>query len=91
MNQIDKYLVADNLNLSPVLSVDRTGFEPVTSALSKQRSEPTELAIRSGWYWVLGAGYWVLGTHCKYCINIEHLQGITVSLSFATLRMTTPL
>ena len=26
--------------------VDRTGLEPVTSALSKQRSEPTELTVR---------------------------------------------
>ena len=25
--------------------VERTGLEPVTSALSKQRSEPTELAV----------------------------------------------
>ena len=27
-------------------NVDCTGFEPVTSALSKQRSEPTELTVR---------------------------------------------
>jgi hypothetical protein len=26
--------------------VERTGLEPVTSALSKQRSEPTELTFR---------------------------------------------
>ena len=28
--------------------VGRTGLEPVTSALSKQRSEPTELTVREG-------------------------------------------
>ena len=28
--------------------VERTGLEPVTSALSKQRSEPTELTFRAG-------------------------------------------
>ncbi len=27
--------------------VERTGLEPVTSALSKQRSEPTELTFRA--------------------------------------------
>ena len=28
------------------MNVERTGLEPVTSALSKQRSEPTELTSR---------------------------------------------
>ena len=28
-----------------MMEVDCTGLEPVTSALSKQRSEPTELAV----------------------------------------------
>jgi len=30
----------------PTSKVGRTGFEPVTSALSKQRSKPTELTTR---------------------------------------------
>ena len=35
-------------NKKEKVKVERTGLEPVTSALSKQRSEPTELTFRAG-------------------------------------------
>ncbi len=37
--------------------VGRTGFEPVTSALSRQRSKPAELTTRMGGKYTPSAGF----------------------------------